>query len=615
MAQDYLSIIGNWSSNAQQGRERANAAMETKIKTLDLQMKNYKVQKETEEAAENRIAKISQQAEALAKFYRPGDSEKMKIVAEDAKSKLQEQLNMYNDDINAFMRGGGRQAINEYRDAVLNSDEAQIIRSNHQSLLKYMDQMDEDPTLISDRDLENYHKWKNSEVDAFIYTGAYQKLEDPTMKELTNAKGDVAVAYLHKNYDAVLHNYLKDTGIDYGADGRNPQDYYQDLLIYQYNKLGPAEMEAAKDKLSDVNAEKAKYSTTINSILNSIDGNYKGEWDPTTNEQGQLVSGFWFTEANDAALKNLEQVVMINPYHYEEGGSNKRLYGHKMLVGEELAIAKEFFPNMKNGEVTFDDLEAMQANIGSTPIYNEDGFLLGPGEHEHNDNIWNDDWKVRGLELMFEVDYENETKLLNKDDISKRPYMRDKEKRPVMVMTFSESDHYGNPDDFRYMKLDIEAPAVAKKIDKVLGGLDYTAKMKIKTGSQSYKWEKGELFQWTPDNVDGLVKSLDSHAGEVFKRHNHSEWDLDAISVLISTAMVDNENTSPYAVLNDFANTTDRDELSLIEALKSADYDTYYDILLSEFGMTERETRRISDGAVRIKYGYHGTVERTTIED
>ena len=44
----------------------------------------------------------------------------------------------------------------------------------------------------------------------------------------------------------------------------------KDLLIYQYNKLGPAEMEEAKDLLSDVNAEKRSYSSSIQSIFNSF---------------------------------------------------------------------------------------------------------------------------------------------------------------------------------------------------------------------------------------------------------------------------------------------------------------------------------------------------------
>ena len=115
MAQDYLNIIGNWSSAAQQGRNRANAMMETKMKTIQNEIKNQELKDKNEALAEKRISDISAQAEALAKFYRPDDLEKMKVVEEDAKAKLKEQLNMYNDDITAFMRSGGREAINEYR--------------------------------------------------------------------------------------------------------------------------------------------------------------------------------------------------------------------------------------------------------------------------------------------------------------------------------------------------------------------------------------------------------------------------------------------------------------------------------------------------------------------
>jgi hypothetical protein len=531
----------------------------------------------------------------------------MKVVADEAKSKLKSQLNMYNDDIVAFMRGGGREAINEYRDSILNSDEAQIIRNNHQSLLKYMDQMDDDPTLISDRDLENYHQWKTGNVDAFIYTGAYLKLEDPTEKDLVNADGNVAIAYLNKNYDAVLHNYLRDTGIEYGADGRNKKEYYDDLLMYQWNKLGDPEIERAKDMLRDVNAGKSSTSSTVQSIFDSINGNVKGEFDPTVNEQGQLVSGFWYHEENSAALKNLEQILGAQRYDHTDGGGNKQLYGRRLLVGQELDIAKEFFPNMENGVVSFEDLEAMQENIGTTPIYNEYGELLSPGEHEHNDVVWNDDWTVHGLELMFRVKHYGETKLLTKDDLSDNPDMRDREKTPVLVMSFKEGDIGGKQyDDFRYMELNLNAPMVSKKIDKVLGELTYGAKMSVKdrTVGAPYKFEKGKKFKWTPENINGLVNSMDPYASEVFTRHNHTEYDIDALSILTATAMLDNDKANPYTILEELAKSQDKEELQLIDALKKSDYDGYYD-LLQTFGATERDIRRLIDSAARIKMGYY----------
>jgi len=596
MAQDYLNIIGNWNSMAQQGRERANAAMETKIKTFELQAKNQLLQKQNEEAAEARISNITQQAEYLSKFYRPGDLEKMQTIEQDAKAKLKEQLNMYNDDIVAFMRGGGRQYINEYRDSILNSEEAQIIRNNHGSLVKYLDQSDEDATLISNRDRENYNRWKVGDIDSFTWSGAYSKLDDPTQDEFDNASSP-AEAYLDKNYDKVLRNYLIDTGIDFGADGRGPEEYYQELLIYQNSQLRPDQISTAKKSLSESQASKKSYSSNIQSIFNSINGGYQGNFD-----------GFWSDPTNESALINLENLTWIQPYNVESG-RNKRLYGQQILGGEELAIAKEFFPNMENGKVDFDDLTAMQSNLGAGGVYDEDGYLIPPGVEEDND-WWfnpNDNWKVNALELMFEVKLDDgKTKLMSIEDLDENENLRDRNKTAVMVMSFSENDGYQlglNPDDFRYMKLNLESPRVAQKIDKVLGKVEYTAKQNAANAPKTYRYVPGERFDYLPENVNALVPSLVPYVSQILQTENMSEDDLNASSLLMATAMLNHEQQNPYQVLKDFMGTTDPDEKSLIDALKNYDYDAYYNIL-SQQGATERDLRELAVNTERIRMGY-----------
>lgn len=581
---------------AQQGRERANAAMETKLKTFELQAKNQLLQKQNEEAAEARISNITQQAEYLSKFYRPGDLEKMQDLERDAKAKLKEQLNMYNDDIVAFMRGGGRQHINEYRDSILNSEEAQIIRNNHGSLVRYLDQSDEDATLISDRDRENYQKWKSGELDSFVWNGAYSKLDDPTEDEFNNANSP-AEAYLDKNYDKVLRNYLIDKAIDFGADGRGPEEYYQELLIYQNSQLRPDQISTAKKSLSESQASKKSYSSNIQSIFNSINGGYQGNFD-----------GFWADPANNSALINLENLTWIQPYNVESG-RNKRLYGQQILGGEEMAIAKEFFPNMENGKVDFDDLTAMQSNLGAGGVYDEDGYLIPPGVEDDND-AWfnpNDNWKVNALELMFEVKLDDgKTKLMSIEDLDENENLRDKNKSAVMVMSFSENDGYQlglNPDDFRYMKLNLESPRVAQKIDKVLGKVEYTAKQNVANAPKNYRYVPGERFDYLPENVNALVPSLDPYVGQILGTENMSEDDLNSSSLLMATAMLNHEQQNPYQVLKDFMGTTDPDERSLIDALKNYDYDAYYNIL-SQQGATERDLRELAVNTERIRMGY-----------
>lgn len=598
MAQDYLNIIGNWNSMAQQGRERANAEVETKLKTFELQAKNQMLQKQNEDAAEARISNITQQAEYLSKFYRPGDLEKMQAVEADAKAKLKEQLNMYNDDIVAFMRGGGRQHINDYRDSVLNSDEAQIIRNNHGSLVKYLDQSDEDATLISDRDRENYSQWKSGNLDSFNWSGSYSKLDDPTQKEFDDSNSP-AEAYLDKNYDKVLTNYLIDTGIDFGADGRGEEEYYQELLIYQNSQLRPDQISKAKKSLSESQASKKSYSSNIQSIFDSINGGYQGNFD-----------GFWSDPANQSALINLENLTWINPYNVEDGGTNKRLYGQRILSGEEIAIAKEFFPNMENGKVDFDELTAMQANLGGGGVYDENGYLIPPGVEEANDfGFWNpnDNWKVNGLELMFEVKLDNgQTKLMSIEDLDENQDLRDRNKSAVMVMSFNENDGYQlgtNPDDFRYMKLNLNSPRVTQKIDKVLGKVEYTAKQNVANASKNYKYVPGERFDYLPENVNALVPSLDPYVNQILNVQNHTEDDLIASSLLMATSMLNHEQNSPYDVLKDFMSTNDPNELALINSLKSYNYDEYYNILKQQ-GATDRDLRELATNTERIRMGY-----------
>ena len=81
---------------------------------------NFKLQMKNAAATSERLQNINKQAEALSRFMST-DLSSMREENEMALSKLRQQLEFYGDDINAFMRGG-REAINEYRDSVLNSE-------------------------------------------------------------------------------------------------------------------------------------------------------------------------------------------------------------------------------------------------------------------------------------------------------------------------------------------------------------------------------------------------------------------------------------------------------------------------------------------------------------
>ena len=108
---EYLKIISQWGSKAQEGRNQAKKEQEMLLKTKQLEYQNLNLEEQTQQVMEQRMNNIHAQAEELAKHYRPQDLEKMKAVAKDAENEIKSQLEFYGDDISAFMRGGGLQHL------------------------------------------------------------------------------------------------------------------------------------------------------------------------------------------------------------------------------------------------------------------------------------------------------------------------------------------------------------------------------------------------------------------------------------------------------------------------------------------------------------------------
>ena len=133
---NYLNIISNWGTSAQQGRNEAKREMEMQIKTMQLEQERKMNEQQAQELTKQNINYINAQGEELTKNYRPQDLENMKAVAEDAQNEIKSQLEFYGDDVSAFMRGGGLQHLKNYRDAILNSDAAKTIRANHGNITK-----------------------------------------------------------------------------------------------------------------------------------------------------------------------------------------------------------------------------------------------------------------------------------------------------------------------------------------------------------------------------------------------------------------------------------------------------------------------------------------------
>jgi hypothetical protein len=606
MSQNYLNIIGNWNTQAERGRQRAKAERQAELNMMQNEAKLQIQNEKNSAAASQRLQNIKSQAEALSRFARESDKADMKAENEKALAKLREQLEFYGDDINAFMRGGGREMINEYRDSVLNSETAQMIRNSHVDITKYLDSVNSNPELLSDVDKENFAKWNSGEQREFKYRGDYMKIETISKQELLEANNDLVEAMYLKQPNNYRYNYSIDTGVPLEAD-------VDDREMYRYvsNKITGAQEEIAKNyTLSDAKGGQKSYSKNILDAFAMFNPNYRGDF-----------NGFYMDPSNNTALQQLENITWIQPYSETAGGRNKRVYGQQMFVSESQEIVKELFGG--DGQmVTFEQLNSLQGRMGAISVYGENGELLVGGMKNNNDfGFWNrnDDFIVDGIELMFETtDVNGKTKLFTKEEL-RNEGTRDQVKNPVMTLTLRDKDGLFNPDDYRYVKLDLEKDIVKKVVDDAMGSIQVNTKKSLSNKPESYKFQPGEKFKYTQQNVIGLVDSLAPVAADVFQFNNHSEYDINSASVLIGFSMMENDSVNPLSVLDEFRSSQNSDVKKLMGALKANKYNTkeddgFYDIyenmLIEDYGQdgfSDKQSIKLAAKDIRdlkIEVGY-----------
>ena len=654
MSQNYLNIIGNWGTSAQQGRQRAQAEAKMELEALRIQSENQLLTEQNEQAAEQRIQRLYQQAQALTNLSRPQDRKAMELIEINARNVLKSKLNEFGDDINAFMRGGGREFINDYRDSVLNSDYANILKANQKSLFSYLDQADKNPMLLSAIDRQNYEEWKSGKRGTFVYQGAWNEWKTPSSEEIEEYVSEgyslaEAYAYHGKNYDAFLTNMLKDKNMKFGEDGStSPQDYRDQVITYvQDVVLGEKEYTQARVSLAEKRGGKQSYSTQLKNIFDSWDGNH------------QIIPGgdgsdFWLNPQNDKAVANLESIAWLQPYETRHSSeANHISYSRRMFLGQELDIVKSVFGDKvnENGEIEFYTLMGQQGTLGPYRLYSEpeSGWGVGQntltqisssGEYRKGDTgFWNknDAWAVHSIELMFEVEGpDGKMHLLTKDDVRNNTEIAQRNKKAVMGIVLRDDDSFlAGKDDFRYVALDLNNNKLAAQIDESMGKIEMDVEHNLKYQKGNYVYDPKHKFSFTPDNVrNKLLGSLHSPVMSVFKHRNFGAdpeqdyFDLTQASVLMATSMIDEENVNPYELLDLFSgkmpakNSKSQKQVDdLMETLKSLDFrdafvldevgdmgkgglEVYYQQLKDVFGFKDSEIRTIDRNAYLISAIY-----------
>ena len=606
---NYRRIVGNWAANARAGRNRANQAVQNEMKALEMEQKANLLEQQNAQATQQHIANINAQAEQVAKFARPKDLEIMKTVESDATAEIKSQLEAYGDDITAFMRGGGMQHLKNYRDAVLNSDEAKTIRQNHKAITQYLDVANKTPMLVSRIDRQGFEDWQSGKNNAFIFHGQYLPYDKEGL-EVDNYSS-IGEAYLnHKdNINAAMFNYNLDNNINaaHVSHGGNVTD---DMLINYLNTTlgGQDSAQAFKDRERITKANSAKASEQLKIINGQIDRGFQGDF-----------TYFWESGSNATAFENLKQRTGAGTF--AQIGENN-VYGTRMFVGQEKDFAASLFgvdkkslgDDMKIDVNTVNNL----LQTGGVKFYDQDGkekplgSTLGFG--------YDDDMEILGFQYGLKVNDDLEkgtSKLLTFDDANddSESSLRNRAKDGVVTLMLREpdrglSDLFRGKDDYIYIELDMNNASIAKKLDDAVGDMEYKSKQAAEVTPGQYVYEPGKRFSFSGDNARQATSSLHAPTQEAFKKIGIQEPDTLMLSTVIAHSLqMQQDNMSPddfLQVLTTNDTTTPEGKImqQALQELREGDRIGYINVFKDNNIITKAEANKLDRDINAILNGY-----------
>tara|TARA_R100001443_G_scaffold13439_2_gene23438 strand:+ start:11734 stop:13581 length:1848 start_codon:yes stop_codon:yes gene_type:complete len=601
------NIIGGWASAAQRGRQAAKQEQQNdmRIAQMEAQEKMYNMQNSA--LYKNSLDLIHAQSNELSKHYRPKDAEDMRKVAMDAENELKLKLEGFGDDPAAFLRAGGIQHLTDYRDAILNSDKARIIRANHGNLNKYLDLMKENPNLVSKADMEGFEKWKDSTNDAFIFHGQLKDYKRPENIEGFESLGH---AYLSgenrmENFNNALYNYNVEQGrMKQGSANAilGFNDVTEDEIINFINDSeSPMVMsQNYKDQLRGYNATSKKASQQILNANENMNRGYTGDW-----------GGFWEEEANQNALYNLKQRTQMGDFVQMNKGNN--VYSARMFRGSESKLVSSIFGMSEkdySGTLSRTQINNMLRS-GEIQMYDGDGNSLTRAEG-FSSGGYGKSFDVEGINYAFEVQTDrenNKSKLLTYEDIQTdgegSELFKNRAKDGQVIIALKDEDWY-NEDDYVYIKLDMSQGLMADKFDKAVGEMDFRSKQVAETTpSNQFAYTPGKSFSFTGNNPQNAILSLHNGLDMSMKKIGINEYDPIAYATVMTHSLSNMEDeVSPENFVNLLTTNNNPVMVEARNKIKEGDVDGYISTFIENGAMSESEGKKLRKDIQAILRGY-----------
>ena len=313
------------------------------------------------------------------------DRKKIRQFHDNSKTFLKEQLAMHGGSYKKFMANGGLRVMANYRDSIINSEEAKIYENNAKNMARIIQARDAGKAhLISQKDLFSIEKYETEGGGEITYSGLLTPIEQVD----ANAFGlgeEIHPKYILKNknnYSAIMSNYMR----EYPEKG-TPS--YQELLEYtqkKYAAVGKNQAAMYANRTSSAknqeSKEKSKYQvfTTAQNALQSINKNANGvngfsvldeDYDKYMNRgrkaNPRFISNTKFTDVSETEVDS-----SMNPFTWGNDVNETR----PKNAYEFSAFNNSFPKAAKNIYSQYYNPETNKYNIPTSEIYGANGSKL-----------------------------------------------------------------------------------------------------------------------------------------------------------------------------------------------------------------------------------------------
>lgn len=201
IGQGYLGLY-NTTNKRESAKDELNV-----LQVLDQQMRQDKADKEAaqlkEQAYQDQISKFADQLLA-------GDRNRINKKAKEMSSMIREHIKMYGGNMQKFFENGGHRIMSEYRNGVINSEEASQYIDNKKNMERILDMQSKGfGHLINPIDMYNLNQYHKNGEGKITFTGALNEIEmlPPESVEWgEEITADKILSYKN-NYTKFLGNY------------------------------------------------------------------------------------------------------------------------------------------------------------------------------------------------------------------------------------------------------------------------------------------------------------------------------------------------------------------------------------------------------------------------